>query len=58
MLTMKLSIKKQPFIRQDYQLTLISAITQDKIIANQVIQGGVDAVVFENFIYQMLFNLV
>jgi hypothetical protein len=55
---MKLAKQKQPYLKQDFQLTLISAISQDRIIANQVIQGGVDAVVFENFVYQMLFNVV
>jgi hypothetical protein len=58
MFAMKLEMKKQPFIRQEFQLTLISAMSQDRLIANQVVKGGVDAVVFENFIYEMLFNVV
>ena len=35
-------------------MTWISAVSQEGLIANQVVQGKVDAVVFENFIYWML----
>ena len=40
--------------QQPYSLSLISAISHDKIIANQLIEGGVDSSVFENFIFKML----
>ena len=55
---MELAIRKKTEKRQDYSLTMISAISYDRIIANQIIEGGVDAVLFENFIYQMLLNVV
>ena len=36
---------------------MISAITQDRVLANQVVEGSVDSVLFENFIYQTLLHL-
>ena len=36
---------------------MISAISYDKIIANHIVEGGVDAVVFENFIFHILTTL-
>ena len=36
---------------------MISAITQDRGISNQLIEGGVDSSVFENFIYQTLLSI-
>ena len=36
---------------------MISAISYDRIIANQIIEGGVDSVVFENFIYNLIISL-
>ena len=58
MISMKLQQKKVDFYRQDYQLAMISAMSQEKIIANQIVQGPIDAVIFDNFIYDMLSNLV
>ena len=47
--------KKRPGERQQpYSFSLISAISHDKIIANQLVEGGVDSSVFENFIFKML----
>ena len=43
--------------REPYSLSLISAISHDQVIANQLIEGGVDSSVFENFIYTMLLHL-
>lgn len=37
---------------------MISAISQDSIIATQIVQGGVDSIVFENFMYKMLESMV
>jgi transposase len=36
---------------------LIAAISQKKIISSQILEGGVDSVLFENFIYQTLRSL-
>ena len=36
---------------------MVSAITQDRVIANQLIEGGVDSSVFENFIYETLLSI-
>lgn len=38
-------------------MSLISAISYDRIIANQFIEGGVDATLFENFIYNLLWSV-
>ena len=35
-------------------MTLIAAISYDKVISHQIIEGGVDSVIFENFIYHTL----
>ena len=35
-------------------MTLIAAISYDKLIAHQILEGGVDSVMFENFIYNAL----
>ena len=32
-------------------------MSQEKVVASQVIEGGVDANVFENFLYQVLRSL-
>ena len=39
---------------QIYSFSLISAISQEEVIANQIIEGGVDATVFENFVHKVL----
>ena len=36
---------------------MVSAITQDRVISNQLIEGGVDSSVFENFIYETLLSI-
>lgn len=38
-------------------MSLIAAISSEKVIASQIIEGGVDAIVYENFIYQLLNSL-
>jgi transposase len=38
-------------------MSLISAISDDRVIANQVIEGAVDGVLFENFIYHTLVSI-
>ena len=40
--------------QQPYSFSLISAISYDKILANQLVEGGVDSSIFENFIYRLL----
>jgi hypothetical protein len=57
-IAMELSIRKQTEKRQNYSLTMISAISYDRIIANQIIEGGVDSVIFENYIYNMIVGLL
>ena len=49
-------ISKQSKIRhqESYSVSLISAITQDEVLANQLVEGGVDASVFEHFIFRTL----
>jgi hypothetical protein len=38
-------------------MSLISAISDDRVIANQVIEGAVDGALFENFIYHTLVSI-
>jgi transposase len=38
-------------------MSLVSAVTQERVLANQVIEGNVSGVLFENFIYQVLAHL-
>ena len=51
-----LTLVNKPLTRkkQQYSLSLIAAITQDRVISAQFIEGGVDSTIFENFIYQTL----
>lgn len=39
---------------QPYSMSLISAISQEEVVGVQLIEGGVDTSVFENFIYGLL----
>ena len=36
---------------------MIAAISYKKVIASQIVEGSVDSVLYENFIYQMLVNI-
>ena len=37
-----------------YNLTLIAAMTIQNVISMQVVEGGTDAVIFENFLFRTL----
>ena len=39
---------------QGYNLTLIAAMTIQNVISMQVVEGGTDAVIFENFVFRTL----
>jgi DDE superfamily endonuclease len=39
---------------QQYSMSLLSAISYDEVLGNQLVEGGVDTSVFENFIYRLL----
>jgi hypothetical protein len=53
----KLSMNKNEVRKQQYSVSLLSAISYDRVIANQLIEGGVDSTVFENFLQQMLLGI-
>ena len=38
-------------------MSLLSAISQDQVIATQILEGGVDSTVFENFVYRTLYSV-
>jgi hypothetical protein len=40
-----------------YSFSLLAAITQDKVLSMQLLEGGTDAVLFENFLYRTLNKL-
>ena len=42
---------------QHYSFSLISAISQHEVLANQLIEGGVDSSVFENFVHHLLTHI-
>ena len=50
-------MRKSTVKRSQYSVSLISAISYDRIIANQLIECGVDSSVFESFLTQMLMGL-
>ena len=53
-----LSMIHDPMQRpQPYSLSLLAAISQQAVVGAQVIEGGVDASVFENFLHQVLRGL-
>ena len=52
-----LTIRKSGLRKQNYSVSLLSAIAQDRLVANQLIEGGVDSAVFENFLQQMVLGL-
>ncbi len=39
---------------QGYNLTLMAAMTIQNVISMQVVEGGTDAVIFENFLFRTL----
>jgi hypothetical protein len=43
--------------KEDFGMTLIAASTDKAIVSFQLIEGGIDASLFENFIYQMLLQM-
>ena len=42
---------------QSFNITLIAAMAKDRVVSMQMLEGGTDAVVFENFIYCTLNKL-
>lgn len=38
-------------------MSLLSAISHDRIISNQIVEGAVDGMLFENFIYHTLLSI-
>ncbi|CDW90737.1 UNKNOWN [Stylonychia lemnae] len=43
--------------RQQYSVSLLSAISQQQVHATQIIEGSVDSTLFENFVYQTLHSI-
>lgn len=53
----KLERQHVPTGVQPYSMSLLAAISQQDVMAIQLIEGGVDASVFENFIYELLLRV-
>ena len=53
-LTVRPSSELRP---QNYSVSLIAGVTQDSIVGAQLVEGGVDASVFEHFIQELLKGL-
>lgn len=39
---------------QPYSMSLLAAISQHEVMAVQMVEGGVDTSVYENFLYELL----
>ena len=50
----QLGKKANPQPIQPYSLSLLAGITEGKVLGIQLVEGGVDASVFDNFIYELL----
>ena len=53
----QLAKRPNPTTSQPYSMSLLAAITQQEVMAIQLIEGGDDASVFENFIYELLLKI-
>jgi hypothetical protein len=53
-LTVRPSSEPRP---QNYSVSLIAGVTQDSIVGAQLVEGGVDASVFEHFLQELLKGL-
>jgi transposase len=47
-------MQKNPEKKQQYSMSFIAAITQDKLACSQIIEGAYDATLFEDVLFQML----
>lgn len=52
--TQRLCREKERNRRQQFSVSLLSALSQDKVVATQLLEGGVDSTIFENFVYRTL----
>lgn len=43
--------------KQNYSMSLLAAITQTEVLSCQMLEGGVDSTVFENFVYRTLYSI-
>jgi len=50
----RISKARFPPRQEQYSVTLISAVAYGEVVANQLVEGGVDAAVYEHFIFRML----
>ena len=50
----QLGKKPNPQPIQPYSLSLLAGITKGKVLGIQLVEGGVDASVFDNFVYELL----
>jgi predicted TIM-barrel enzyme len=53
----ELATRKSDVKTEAYSVSLLAAISHEEVMASQLIEGGVDGVVFENFIGEMLRGL-
>lgn len=47
-------LQSRPANTEPYSMSLLAAISQQEVMAIQLVDGGVDASVFDNFIYELL----
>lgn len=47
-------MRKNQVKKQQYSVSLIAAVSQKEVLSTQILEGGVDSTIYENFIYQTL----
>lgn len=55
--SLKREQKREESKFQNFSFSFVAAISKEKVIASQILEGGVSSVVFENFIYHTLRHL-
>ena len=50
-------MRKDHVKKQQYSMSFIAAITEDKLFCSQIIEGAYDATLFEEVLYKMLLHV-
>lgn len=53
----QMSTRRQKIKMENFSISLLSAVTLDRVVATQMIEGGVDATLFENFLYHTIASM-
>ena len=53
----RMFMRKSNIRKENYSVSLLSVITQERVVATQLIEGGIYSTVFEQFIQNMLMGI-